>query len=62
MRIRKHYSDNDPLGTCIICEHTDIKVVGNICKKCNKALTEFEYNIDTLKNAVLYLEDNIENK
>ena len=62
VRIKKYYADNTPLGSCVICDSHNIKLVNNICKKCNKALTEFEYNIDTLKNAVLYLEDNIENK
>tara|TARA_B100001769_G_C21545125_1_gene311074 strand:- start:137 stop:490 length:354 start_codon:yes stop_codon:yes gene_type:complete len=58
LRIREYYSDNTPLGICIICDD-NTKLVGKICKRCNKGLSKFDYNIDTLKKSVLYLEDNI---
>ena len=46
----------DSLGTCVICQTTNVKLLGDICKKCNKGLKEFGHNIDTLHKAVLYLE------
>ena len=46
-------------GICIICDN-NTKLVGRVCKRCNKGLSEFGYNIDTLKNAVLYLEHKIQ--
>ena len=58
LRIKKHYSDKDLLGTCCICDSHDIKVSKGICKKCNNGLKQFGYNIDTLRKSVLYLEDN----
>ena len=45
---------NKSLGTCSICKSDNVKLVGDICKNCNK-LTR--YNIDTLENAVLYLKE-----
>jgi len=60
LRIKKYYADNVPLGSCVICDSNDAKLINNICKKCNKALIGFGYNIDTLKNAVLYLEHKIQ--
>ena len=57
LRIKKHYSENDLLGTCCICDSHDIKVSKGICKKCNNGLKQFGYNIDTLRKSVLYLED-----
>ena len=58
VRIRKHYSENDLLGICFICDSHDVKVSKGICKKCNNGLKQFGYNIDILRKSVLYLEDN----
>ena len=55
--MEKYYADNTPLGSCVICDN-NTKLVGKICKRCNKGLSKFDYNIDTLKKSVLYLEDN----
>ena len=57
LRIKKHYSDNIPLGSCVICDSNDVKVINGICKKCNNGLKRFGYNIDILRKSVLYLED-----
>ena len=57
IRIKKHYSENNVLGTCCICDSHDVKVSKGICKKCNNGLKQFGYNIDTLRKSVLYLED-----
>tara|TARA_B100001079_G_scaffold207247_1_gene181074 strand:- start:587 stop:964 length:378 start_codon:yes stop_codon:yes gene_type:complete len=59
LRIKDYYSDTISLGICVICD-SNSKLVGKICKRCNKALSEFGYNIDTLKSAVLYLEHKIQ--
>ncbi len=50
-RVRKRYS----LGTCDICEKTNVKIVEDLCKECNKLV---EFNVDTLQRAVLYLQKN----
>jgi len=59
LRIKQHYMEKDILGTCCICDSHDVKISKGICKRCNKALSEIGYNIDVLKNAVLYLEGTI---
>ena len=48
---RKRYT----LGTCTICETSNIKLIVDICKECNKLIT---YDVDILQKAVLYLEKN----
>ena len=55
VRIRKHYSDNDVLGTCCICDSHDVKLSKGICKKCNNGLKRFGYNIDTVSYTHLTL-------
>ena len=49
----KSYEKKYRLGTCIICKKGNIKVSGDLCKKCYKLI---KYDVDILKNAVLYLE------
>ena len=41
---------------CMICKKNNIKLLGDVCKSCTNGLKGFEYDIDTLKKAVLYLE------
>ena len=48
----KSYDKRYTLGTCIICKKRNIKVSGDLCKKCDKLI---KYDIDTLHNAMLYL-------
>ena len=57
LRIKKHYSEKDVIGTCCICDTHDVKLSKGICSNCNNGLKRFEYNIDTLRKSVLYLED-----
>jgi len=59
LRIKKYYADNTPLGSCVICDRHDVKLSKGICKKCNNGLKQFEYNIDTLRKSMLYLEETI---
>ena len=40
----------------MICKKNNIKLLGDVCKSCTNGLKGFEYDIDTLKKAVVYLE------
>ena len=44
------------IGECMICKKNNIKLLGDVCKSCTNGLKGFEYDIDTLKKAVVYLE------
>ena len=50
-RVRS-YDKRYSLGTCIICKKNNIKVCGDLCKRCDKLI---KYDIDTLHNAMIYL-------
>ena len=56
--IKRDYSEKDVIGTCCICDTHDVKLSKGFCSNCNYGLKRFEYNIDTLRKSVLYLEDN----
>ena len=45
------------IGSCKICNETNTKVCNDICRNCEKGLKGFRYNVDTLKNAMLYLDE-----
>ena len=62
IRIKKHYSEKDIIGTCCICNSTDIKISKGVCKTCNNGLKQFKGDIDIIKNAMLYLQENLKNK
>ena len=47
-KIRQNYR----MGKCSICKTSNMKLIGDVCKDCNKLI---QYDIDILKNAVLYL-------
>ena len=51
-KIKKKYN----VGSCKICNETNTKVCNDICRNCEKGLKGFRYNVDTLKNAMLYLD------
>lgn len=53
-RVLSNYH-KDKLGTCVICEKTNVKIVGDLCKGCNKLV---KYDVDILHKAVLYLQKN----
>ena len=53
-KIKKKYN----IGLCKICNETNTKVCNDICRNCEKGLKGFRYNVDTLKNAMLYLDEN----
>ena len=53
-KIKKKYH----IGSCKICNETNTKVCNDICRNCEKGLKGFRYNVDTLKNAMLYLDEN----
>ena len=53
-KIKKKYI----IGSCKICNESNTKVCNDICRNCEKGLKGFRYNVDTLKNAMLYLNDN----
>ena len=52
-KIKKKYN----IGSCKICNETNTKVCNEICRNCEKGLKGFRYNVDTLKNAMLYLDE-----
>ena len=52
-KIKKKYN----VGSCKICNETNTKVCNEICRDCEKGLKGFRYNVDTLKNAMLYLDE-----
>ena len=56
-RIKNYYFKEEVLGTCRICKGQELKLINDICKSCNRALKTFDYSLDSLKNAVLYLEE-----
>ena len=60
LRIKKHYSEKNIFGICVICNKQDVKLYKSICKNCNNGLKQFGYKIDILNSAMLYLEDNTE--
>ena len=53
-KLKKKYN----IGSCKICAKTNTKVCNEICRDCEKGLKGFRYNVDTLKNAMLYLDEN----
>jgi hypothetical protein len=53
-KIKKKYN----IGACIICKETNTKVSNNVCSNCEKGLKGFKHSVDTLKNAMLYLDEN----
>ena len=53
-KIKKKYT----IGSCIICKESSTKVSNSICRDCEKGLKGFKHNVDTLKNAMLYLSEN----
>tara|TARA_B100001094_G_C17785374_1_gene601732 strand:- start:22 stop:375 length:354 start_codon:yes stop_codon:yes gene_type:complete len=53
-KIKKKYY----MGACLICKETNTKVSNNVCSNCEKGLKGFKHNVDTLKNAMLYLDEN----
>ena len=46
------------LGHVKSVNETNTKVCNDICRNCEKGLKGFRYNVDTLKNAMLYLDEN----
>jgi hypothetical protein len=55
-RVKQKYR----IGKCKICDKNNIKLLGDVCKSCTNGLKGFEYDIDTLKKAVVYLENDKE--
>ena len=53
---KSRVASNCKIGTCVICGTKDARLTGDICKHCNRGLTEFGNNVDMLRKAVLYLE------
>ena len=56
-RVKKKYR----IGKCNICEIKNTRLLGDICKSCTDSLKGFNYNIDTLHKAVVYLKKRNEN-
>ena len=54
-RIKEKNRKKYRLGKCEICKKTNTKLVTNICQDCNKFLNQYNYDVDTMKNFVLYL-------
>ena len=54
-RVLGNYYSKELSGTCSICETINTRLVGDVCRNCNKMLRIVNYNIDTLEKAVLYL-------
>ena len=52
-KIKKKYH----IGSCKVCNETNTKVCNDICRDCEKGLKGFKYNVDILKNAMLYLNE-----
>ena len=48
----------EPLRLCIDHCHSTNKVRGLLCHSCNTALGKFKDNIDIMKSAILYIEEN----
>ena len=51
-RVRKKYK----VGECVICGASDVKLIKDLCRSCDKGLKKFNHSIDNLKRAMVYLE------
>ena len=54
-RIKEKNRKKYRLGKCEICKKTNTKLISDICQNCNKILNQYNYDVDTMKNFVLYL-------
>ena len=54
-RIKEKNRKKYRLGKCEICKKTNTKLTTDICQDCNKFLNQYNYDVDTMKNFVLYL-------
>ena len=55
-RIKKRSKQKYKLGKCKVCGVYNKKLKKDICQNCDKGMREFKYDIDILKNAVVYLD------
>ena len=54
-RIKEKNRKKYRFGKCEICKKTNTKLTTDICQDCNKFLNQYNYDVDTMKNFVLYL-------
>ena len=59
-RVLSHYYKKSfrSIGSCVICKASDVRLVKDRCKKCDKVLTTVNHDIQILKSMIEYIHKN----